>query len=162
MIPCLNDVYVKLGCTKTDISRWKNNPFSTHALAKTHKISVILNAMDLFHLSLKQAEGLANKAGLSLLSIRMSQKMQYSLPACTEPLPEPQDELKMLLKNCGKKQRRQLYHMAVSERMIQYYLAGKEPTKQALLAITILLELSSIQTEKQLQNYGYCLRQPGQ
>lgn len=143
-IPRLNDVYVKLGCTKTDISRWKNNPFSTHASTRLHKIKVVLKAMEILNLSQKQAESLANKAGLSLYSHLATQT-------------KPQDELKILLKNCGSKQRRQLYHLAVSERMVQYYLKGKEPTKQALLAITIILGLTITETEDMLQNFGYCL-----
>lgn len=143
-LPRLNDVYVKLGCTKTDISRWKNNPFSTHASTRLHKIKVVLKAMEILNLSQKQAESLANKAGLSLYSHIATQT-------------KPQDELKILLKNCGSKQRRQLYHLAVSERMVQYYLKGKEPTKQALLAITIILGLTITETEDMLQNFGYCL-----
>ena len=43
--------------------------------------------------------------------------------------------------------------------MLQYYLAGRQPSKQALLAILILLEQA--ETEKQLQaalnTQGYCL-----
>lgn len=140
----MNDVYVKLGCTKTDISRWKNNPFSTHASTRLHKIKVVLKAMETFNLSQQQAESLANKAGLSLYS---------HIP----PQIKPQNQLKILLKKCGGKQRRQLYHLAVSERMVQYYLKGKEPTKQALLAITIILGLSITETEDMLQNFGYCL-----
>lgn len=157
MISLLNDVYVKLGCTKADISRWKSNPFSTHASAKSHKIKVVLNAMDLFHLPAKQAESLANKAGLSLFRINTPHKMQASASANVKALPNPQNELKMLLKRCGKDQRKQLYHMAISERMIQYYLTGKEPTKQALLAIIIILDLSMTEIENILQYFGYYL-----
>lgn len=153
----LNDVYVKLGCTKTDISRWKNNPFSTHASTKSHKIKVVLKAIELFHLSPKQAESLANKAGLSLFDARMIREPQHPLPMHSKVQEKPHNELKNLLKNCTISQRRQLYHMAVSERMIQYYLAGKEPTKQALLAIMIILKSSASETEVQLQNCGFCL-----
>lgn len=43
--------------------------------------------------------------------------------------------------------------------MLQYYMADKPPSKQALLAILILLKQTN--TEKQLQAalnaYGYCL-----
>ncbi len=43
--------------------------------------------------------------------------------------------------------------------MLQYYLAGRQPSKQALLAILILLEQA--ETGKQLQaalnTQGYCL-----
>lgn len=41
--------------------------------------------------------------------------------------------------------------------MIQYYLAGKVPTKQALLAIDILLELPAKELEELLWGYGYSL-----
>lgn len=59
----INEVYIKLGCTKTDISRWKNNPCSTHSLCSQAKISVVFNAMQLFDLSENERESLANKAG---------------------------------------------------------------------------------------------------
>lgn len=137
-------MYEKLNCTKIDILRWKNNLYSTHASTRSHKIKVILKAVDLFHLSQEQAESLANKAGLSLL---IYTKKQIEL----------QDRLKILLKNCGSRQRRLLYSQAVSERMIQYYLTGKEPTKQALLAMAIILELPLTEMEELLRNYGYCL-----
>ena len=41
----------------------------------------------------------------------------------------------------------------MSERMIQYYLAGKVPTKQVLLAIAILLELPIKEAEELLWEY---------
>lgn len=56
-----------MGCNKTDISRWKNNPCSTHFLCARAKISVIINAYGLFNLSKHKCETLSNKAGLSLL-----------------------------------------------------------------------------------------------
>lgn len=133
----LNDVYQSIGCTKTDISRWKNHSMSTHAAVKKHKSAVIRNASDLFGLSGTQAEMLANKAGLSL---------------------RPHENgLAELLVKCSREQRRILYHTAVSERMIQYYIAGRDSTKQALAAIAILFELRIPEIEKLLGQYGYCL-----
>ncbi len=100
--------------------------------------------MDLFHLSQDQAESLANKAGLSLFAYSGVQV-------------DPKETLIFLLKNCNNRQRKQIYHLAVSERMIQHYLTGKTPTKQALLAIAILLGLASEETGALLRYYGYSL-----
>lgn len=133
----LDEVYQSIGCTKTDISRWKYNAASTHASVKKHKETVIRKAAVLFELSEAQAEMLANKAGLSL---------------------RPRENgLAKLLEKCGREQRRLLYQTAVSERMIQYYIAGKESTKQALIAIAVLFELRLQEIEKLLEQYGYCL-----
>lgn len=41
--------------------------------------------------------------------------------------------------------------------MVQYYIAGKEPTKQALIAIAIILEYNEIEIDLLLRKYGYCL-----
>lgn len=128
-----------MGCNKTDICRWQRRPYSTQQTVRQHKLNVVTNAAELFSLTELETESLANKAGLSL----------YLKP----------DFLPNLLQNCRPAQRRLLYHTAVSERMAQYYLAGQQPSKQALLAILILLEQT--QEEPQLQAalnaHGYCL-----
>ena len=41
--------------------------------------------------------------------------------------------------------------------MFEYYLAGRRPTKQALLALAICLELSPGEMGRLLGAYGYCL-----
>lgn len=130
--------------------------------------------MSLFQLSHKQAESFANKAGLSLFPYT---KLHYKAHELTSLQSELVGEAKLsllmdremqlqeqppiglveIIEKCSSGQRRQLYHLAVSERMIQYYLAGKTPTKQALLAIAILLELSVKGTEELLWGYGYSL-----
>ena len=133
----LSDVYESLGCTKTDISRWSRNPFTTQAVMKKHKLNVIRSAAVLFDLSEDLAESLAHKAGLSLRT--------------------GENALAELLRNCGSAKRRLIYHSAVSERMIQYYIAGKEPTKQALLAIAISLGMREEEIGDLLGKYGYCL-----
>ena len=96
-----------------------------------------MSAAVLFDLSEDLAESLANKAGLSLRT--------------------GENALAELLKNCGSAKRRLIYHSAVSERMLQYYIAGREPTKQALLAIAILLGLAENEIEPLLGQYGYSL-----
>lgn len=138
--------------------------------------------MSLFQLSQIQAEGFANKAGLSLFPYRKLRrrthevenakhsflmhteftctegKAQGSRPARTKDCPEEETGgLVLLLKKCGSGQRRQLYHLAVSERMVQHYLLGKVPTKQALLAIAVILELSMKEMGELLRDYGYSL-----
>lgn len=133
----LDEVYAELGCNKTDISRWRKEPFSTRSMVKRRKIELIHNLVQLFELSGYEAERLADSAGLSLN--------------------EHKNGLKELLQCCGTDKRRMLYRIAVSERMIQYYILGMEPTKQALLAIIILLELNDKEMKELLGNYGYCL-----
>jgi hypothetical protein len=50
-----------------------------------------------------------------------------------------------------------LEEASVSERMFQYYMTGKGPTKQALLALAISLKLPLNKIEYLLNGYGYCL-----
>lgn len=131
------DVYEKIGCTKTDISRWRYNPCSTHATSRRAKYTVIIEAVKVFGLTKEEGEILANKAGLSLVcgSEGLGKLMrEYSGKKCD------------LLAEAG-----------VSERMFQYYLNGKTPTKQALLSILIVLDLPCERIESILKTYGYCL-----
>jgi transcriptional regulator with XRE-family HTH domain len=126
-----------LGCSKQNLSRWENNPCSTHATAKNAKLKTVAKASALFELSAPQAESLANKAGLSLF--------------CRD------NALAELLGNYKGKYCDLLSSAGVSERMFQYYMAGKEPSKQALLAIAVSLGLPVSETETLLNRYGYCL-----
>ena len=68
-----------------------------------------------------------------------------------------ENELAKLLADCGKNKRQLICQLAVSERMVQYYIAGKEPTKQALIAIAIILEFDEDKIDSLLRKYGYCL-----
>lgn len=136
-IKTLNDVYKLIGCNKTDISRWKRRPMSTHASSKRHKIRVINSAKELFPLTAAEAEALANKAGLSL-AMRENVLAPY-------------------LRTCGKKVRREIYCTVVSERMLELYIAGREPTKEILIALVILLGLDNKNFRFILKKYGYAL-----
>ena len=127
-----------MGCNKTDISRWKSNPCSTHSLCVRAKISLIFNAAQLFNLPEYESERLANKAGLSLLY-------------------DENISLTMYLKNYNIKTGELIRGASISERMFQYYLKGKKPTKQALLAIAISLNFSIDNICILLRKYGYCL-----
>ncbi|WP_027296997.1 hypothetical protein [Robinsoniella sp. KNHs210] len=133
----LSELYTELGCTKTDISRWESNPCSTHALCKESKKAVIIKAALLFDLDHQQSELLANKAGLSLC--------QYK------------EGLAKICENYNENYKVLLQKASVSERMFQYYLKGKVPTKQALLAIAISLDLSFAELDDLLHAYGYNL-----
>ncbi len=119
------------------MSRWSYNPCSTHATCKNAKISVCKKAADIFQLTPDECEKLANKAGLSLCSrpnalIEIYQNNNYRHPKLSK-------------------------NTVVSERMLQYYMTGKEPTKQALLAIAITLGLELSQIDTLLHAYGYCM-----
>lgn len=46
----------------------------------------------------------------------------------------------------------------ISERMLRYY-KEKIPTKQALLAIAVSLDIQADEIDKLLRKYGYCLSQ---
>lgn len=133
----LTDIYEKIGCTKTDISRWRYHPCSTHATSRKAKYSVIKEVARLFGLSSEEEELLANRAGLSLVRTGGG--------------------LSELMGNyCGKRCE-VLATAGVSERMFQYYMNGKTPAKQALLAILIAMELPCERLESILRFYGYCL-----
>lgn len=130
-------VYERLGFTKTDLSRWSGNPYTTHATVKEHKLRVVRSAQALMGLSAEEAEKLANRAGLSLC--------------------EPEDVLVDLLRSCSRQQKRLIATYAVSERMLQYYGRGKTPTKQALMSIAVLMGMKEDQTQRLLNGYGFCL-----
>ena len=108
---------------------------STHASVKRHKISVVNSAKELFLLSDAEAEMLANKAGLSL--------------------EKHENIIAPYLRSCGKKVRREIYYTVVSERMVEMYIAGLEPTKEILIALVILLGVENEKMESILQKYGY-------
>ncbi len=135
----MTEVYSMLGCTKTDLSRWENNPCSTHLTSRNAKKAVVKRAEGLFCLTGEESESLANKAGLSLTG------GNYSL------------EQMIKCGSCHGKRADFLQKAGISERMFQYYLAGKTPTKQVLLAMAVVTELPVGQIDKLLASYGYCL-----
>lgn len=119
------------------MSYWAAHPYSTQARKSIYK--VIRNAEVLFGLSETQAEALANTAGLSLF---------WEENGLTEYL---------YLNYRGKL--KDLYDSAlISERMFRYYRTMM-PTKQALLAIAIALELQVDEIDILLHKCGYCLSQ---
>lgn len=126
-----------LGCNKSEVSRWEKNPCSTQAICKRAKLAVVVNSAKLFHLEKNETEMLANKAGLSMH--------------------QSQNEFLERVKKYSGTYSKLLRSACVSERMFQYYMLGKEPTKQALLAILISLELSLDEIKQVLQSCGYCL-----
>lgn len=99
-------------------------------------MTVIKNAAETFGLSEKECENLANKAGLSFC---------FSGKNLKQTVAEYKGKYCDLLRTAS-----------VSERMFQYYMADREPTKQAL-AIAIALELSLREIDELLHGYGYCL-----
>ncbi len=122
-----------MGCSKQNISYWELHRESTQF--KKSVYNVIHNAAVLFNLSDIDAEALANSAGLSL---------SYEGGALLKNL-----------KYSGKP--KDLCDSAViSDRMLRYY-KYKTPTKQALLAITIALNMDRPEIEDILRKYGYCL-----
>ncbi len=128
-----------IGCTKADLSRWEANPCSTHLTSRNAKKEVALKAGKLFRLTAEECETLANKAGLSF------GVGNYGLEELIKVSGYPGRRAD-LLRNAG-----------VSERMFQYYLTGKIPTKQALLALAVIMELPLSRIEELLTRYGYCL-----
>ncbi|MCM1225948.1 MAG: helix-turn-helix domain-containing protein [Clostridium sp.] len=96
------------------------------------------NAAQLFNLSEYECEGLANKAGLSLLY-------------------DKNISLAVFLKDRTIKTGELIRCASISERMLQYYMKGKKPTKQALLAIAISLDLPIDEIIILLRKYGYCI-----
>lgn len=128
-----------LGCTKADLSRWEKNPCSTHLTSRNAKKAAALKAGELFHLTSEECEALVNKAGLSFGGGNYGLEELFGGGGCP-------GRRAGLLRNAG-----------VSERMFQYYLSGRIPTKQALLALAVAMELPPGQIKELLRRYGYCL-----
>lgn len=110
---------------------------STYAFVKRHKVSVVNLAKGLFSLSAVEAEDLANKAGLSLVT--------------------HENVIAPYLRDCGKLVRREIYYTVVSERMVEMYIAGMEPTKEILIALVLLLGVEKEKLGFILSKYGYSL-----
>lgn len=122
-----------LGCSKQNVSYWESHSYSTQA--RRSILDVIHKAARLFGLSSGQAEALANSAGLSLNTGTgsLTERLGYS------------GKPKELCAAAG-----------VSERMLRSYKKSV-PTKQVLLAIVIVLDLSVSDIDRILRSYGYCL-----
>lgn len=107
---------------------------------KNFKQRVIKNAQFLFSLNDKEAEDLANKAGLTL-------EQKESFQTCL-----------IILKNKYEKKSRLFYQNAnISERMFQYIKNGKNPTKETTLAIAVSMNLTPEDTQRLLRSAGYVL-----
>lgn len=89
----------------------------------------------MFGLSLGQSELLANSAGLSLQceTVNLIEALGY------------QGNIRTLCERS-----------MISERMFRYYKV-KCPSKQALLALTLSLEMNEEAVDELLRKYGYCL-----
>ncbi|MGL4549223.1 hypothetical protein [Eubacterium aggregans] len=120
-----------------DLTLWKKNSCSTQAMCKLAKLRVVQRLIQFSDLTVAEGEVLANKAGLSLCQ----EKRGFE-----EILVGHRGKFCDLLKEA-----------AISERMFQYYCSGKVPTKQALLALVIALDLPVEEIEQTLCQYGYCL-----
>lgn len=106
-------------------------------ISKNAKLAVVAKAAILFGLTPLESENLSNKAGLLLCARK--------------------NGLREVFEHYDGTYRELLQRAAVSERMFQYYMAGKEPTKQALLAIGIALEPPLDRLADLLHSYGYCI-----
>ncbi len=122
-----------LGCTKQHISYWEKHSYSTQSRKSIYRI--IKNAADLFDLNEYETEALAESAGLFLCPKGgdLLKNLQYS------------GKYKHLCDNA-----------MVSERMLRHY-KNKTPTKQALLAIAVVLEMNTEEINELLHKYGYSL-----
>lgn len=107
---------------------------------KNFKQRVIKNAQVLFALSDREAEDLANKAGLTL-------EQKESFQTC----------LNILKKKYDKKSRLFYQNANISERMFQYIKNNKNPTKETTLAVAVSMNLNSEDTQRLLKSAGYIL-----
>ena len=130
----ISDIYSSLNCSKQNLSYWEKHFFSSQS--RKSILKVVNNAAVFFDLSHSQAENLANKAGLSLSN--------------------KENGLCELLSHYNGKFKTLYDDALISERMFNY-CRQHEPTKQALLSISIILKLSLNETNKLLHKYGYCL-----
>lgn len=129
----LSEVYQKLGCSKQNISYWKNHSYSTQA--KKSIYDVIRKAAEIFGLDDTSSESLANSAGLSLDFEGGDLVSHLGYKGCKTDL-------------CKK--------AMISERMFWHYKT-RIPTKEAILALTITLDKNCGEIDLLLHKYGYCL-----
>jgi hypothetical protein len=131
----LGEIYRELGCSKQNLSYWKNHPYSTQP--KRSLFKVIHNAARIFSLSEAQSEALANTAGISLYG-------------------EKNGFANYLLQNYNGRLKTLYDSALISERMFRYYKKNT-PTKQALLAVAVSLGLQPEEMDGLLHTCGYCL-----
>lgn len=123
-----------MGCSRQNLSYWENHSYSTQHRNSIYK--VVRNAGAVFQMLPAEMEELANRAGLS---------MAERNNGLAEIRKGYTGMLKALYENAQ-----------ISERMFRYYKT-KEPTKQALLAITVSRNMSLGEINAILRKYGYCL-----
>lgn len=131
----LSEIYLMLGCSKQNLSYWQNHFFSSQF--QNSVLKVILNAWKLFDLSQTEKESLANSAGFSF------RESEFTLD---EALSQYKGKLKTLYDSS-----------LITERMFRYYRTNFHPPKQALLSLSVILNLSPDEIKKLLNHYGYCL-----
>ncbi len=162
-----------IGCTKDNISRWEHNPCGTHATSRRAKLETVRKAAAVFNLTEQEREDFANKAGLSFLGSLHADNVQGgdfntsdgcervdgdcdAANDCNADIARKNAFALLMDSYTGKLCELQECAL-VSERMFQYYMAGREPTKQALLAVSIVLGLTYKEIQQLLNTYGYCL-----
>lgn len=140
----LEDTYHIFGCNKTDVSRWQKNPHSTHRAVKRKKLIVIDSVAKYMDFDNAEKEVFANKAGLSCF-LEREQRANETVNM-QQLLTMYQGSIKELSN-----------HSLVSERMLEYYKTGREPAKQALLAVLIALRCPQHKMKGILHAHEYCL-----
>lgn len=105
---------------------------------KKSKYQVVQNASVLFQLTNPETEALANKAGLTL----------YFYRNFSEVLKGILQKYDIKGNSCYKKAN-------ISERMYQYIMNGRNPTKETVLALAISLGFQLEETELLLKSAGY-------
>lgn len=79
----LAEIYSLLGGSKTDLFRWHKKPYSFNSTNNNAKIKVIKNSQEVFCLTNKETEYLANTTRLSLsLRYNAVAMIQYRMPVC--------------------------------------------------------------------------------
>lgn len=129
----LFEVYRLIGCTKQKMYYWQSH--MDYGQIRKSVVEVIERASTTFQLSDDEAEWLANAAGISL---------DYSGGYIVDML----GYTGKLTELCDK--------AMVSDRMLRRYKT-KAPTKQVILALCIVSNKTTDETDHILRNYGYCL-----
>ena len=123
----LNEVYRLLGISRQQVTYWKANPCSTQTKKRYFTV-------------LKEAELLANKAGLSLQGEQ-----------------EENTGVQKLFKQYTDKQKKLFTEANVTERMLYYIKADRKPSKESLLALVISMGMETEEIQQVLRTAGYVL-----
>ena len=175
----IRDIYALLGASRSTVYKWRYNTTVTQS-KDYFKHSFIKKAGELFSLSHAETEALANKAGLSLYSIKLDPRSYSPFQLSSKNTVDKHIHIKenlntdfspaenfintnfikhfnALLSTYSGKKNELCEAALVSDRMFRHIKSGKYLRKEPILALLITMGLSLEDIQKALKKAGFIL-----